>query len=82
MPEVPQHRGKVIQYIVGMGANSHVELAGLPTENYQNRFALPNSDADRKYIHDCILVAIANNLDLLVRYNDARTIEYIRLYPA
>lgn len=77
------HRGKVKEYIVGHGSDTKVEITGLPADNNQDRFSLPNADADRKYIHDCILVALANHLDISVSYdNDSRIISYVRIYPS
>jgi hypothetical protein len=77
------HRGKVKEYIVGQGRGIQVEITGLPAEDYQDRFLLRNDDRDRKYIHDCILVALANNLDIKVAYNDqSRHILYVRIYPS
>lgn len=77
------HRGKVKEYIVGHGNDTKVEITGLPSENNQDRFLLPDADADRKYIHDCILVALANHLDINVSYDDdTRKIHYVRIYPS
>jgi hypothetical protein len=80
---MPTHTGKVISYIVGhegsMGRVGEIQIdfSELPTEREQNRFVIRESDPNRPFLHDCFLVALANNLTVSINYeSETRAINY------